>query len=48
MVDFRKVAEEVVWANLNMDMKDIDTILEKPILMREMRLKELRDRLSNL
>ncbi|MEW6162949.1 MAG: hypothetical protein AB1606_06525, partial [Nitrospirota bacterium] len=48
MLDIKKVAKEIAWPALNMDMKEIDRILSKPILTRDMRLKELRARLDNL
>lgn len=46
--DMKQVAEEIVWPGLNRDMKEIDRILSEPIVARDKRAKELRERLGDI
>ena len=46
--EMKQIAEDIVWPALDMDKKEIDNILSKPISTKEERLKELKAKIYDI
>ncbi len=46
--EMKQIAEEIVWPTLDMDIKELDQLLSKPLATKDRRLEGLRGRLDNL